>query len=121
MVSYFYIYDNLSYEIRFFINLVFVLFLFILFLVYKHNLRHYPKNLKCCQKWPEIDKDQIIYWRKLIYDRSTNSVAFLHYSDVFTTHLPFNATQIIKFFLTSRVSFTIKGWDFSQSGNPYSP
>ena len=46
---------------------------------------------------------------------------FVHYSECLYPS-PFHATQIVNIFLASRISANLKkGWNFSQSGNPYTP
>ena len=47
---------------------------------------------------------------------------FVHYSEYFSSPLPFYAIQIINPFLNSRISaIHDKGWIFSQSWNPFTP
>ena len=56
--------------------------------------------------------------QKIFYNRSTNSAAFCELLNVLTTLFPF--MQLLTLFLL-QVSqpINIKGWDFSQSYNPY--
>ena len=60
---------------------------------------------------------------KIFYNRSTNSTAFcaLQWLSLPPSFLPMQLKQLNLFLLQGAQPITIRGWDFSQSGNPFTP
>ena len=88
---------------------------------YKYNKLDIIK-LPVERTFENISIDQVSFFKKIFYKRSTNSAAFCVLQWMSLPH-PFPSMQlkyITLFLLQGSGPITINGWDFSQSCNSYS-